>query len=108
MTVPITPGLQAAALNNAVVTVTFMTSATARQIGALAFHREAFGLAMAALPDNLPGVAVFTATDESSGLSIRGRRWSDAANAASYIGLDALWGVKTLNPNLGYRIWDIP
>lgn len=104
ITVSITPALQQANANNAVVTATLASG----QIGAVAFHREAFGLAMAQLPDMLPGVAVFTAVDESSGLSIRGRRWSDAANAASYIGLDALWGVKTLNPNLAYRIYDTP
>lgn len=77
----------------------------------LGFHRDALALVMGTLPDTLPAgaqsAAIFTATDDQgSGLSVRATRWYDANNAAHYMRLDALWGVKCLNPNLACRLVD--
>jgi hypothetical protein len=70
----------------------------------LGFHRGAFALAMGQLPDNIPGISVFTATDPVTGLSIRARHFAVGLTAQQYLGVDALWGVKTLNPNLACRL----
>lgn len=102
VTLSITPPLKVAHTSTQVVTITL--DGSAKEVS-LAFHRDAFALAMGVLPDNLPGAEVFTVTD-SSGLSIRARRWYDGTNAKLYMGVDALWGVKTLNSNLAVRAYD--
>lgn len=68
----------------------------------LAFHRNAFALAMAPLPDfyDGQGVRVFTATDPFTNLAIRARTWADGTNSAYRIALDVLYGVKALDANL--------
>ena len=105
ITVSITPPLVAAASTGAVVTVTLVGgSASTTSEQGLAFHRGAFGLAMGVLPDNIPGIEVFTATDPATGLSIRARHFAVGLTAQQYLGVDALWGVKTLNPNLAVRL----
>lgn len=100
-TLSITPGLAAALSGNEVVTIALQSGEQS-----LAFHRDAFALAMGVLPDSIPGADVFTVTDPNSGLSVRARRWYDGNNAVQYMGIDALWGVKTLNPNMAYRLVD--
>ncbi len=99
ITVTITPPLVAIALDNAVVTAVLVSGEQG-----LAFHRGAFALAMGVLPDNIPGASVFTAVDPVTGLSIRARHFYVGLEAKQYIGVDALWGVKTLNPNLACRL----
>jgi hypothetical protein len=99
ITVTITPPLVAAALDNAVVTAVLVSGEQG-----LAFHRGAFALAMGVLPDNIPGTSVFTAVDPVTGLSVRARHFYVGLEAKQYIGVDALWGVKTLNPNLACRL----
>lgn len=71
----------------------------------LLFHRNAFALAMAPLPDRLPGIEVAVASDPITGISLRARRWSVGLTAKSYIALDCLLGVKTLDPDLAVRAW---
>ena len=97
-TVSFTPGLAQDHLNNDVVTVS-LDNHTAN----LAFHRDAFALVVAPLTDNTPGAATFTATDPVSGLSVRACRQWNVTTKKNTISLDALWGVKTLNPNLAVR-----
>jgi hypothetical protein len=105
-TVSISPQIRKAASTSAVVTLALPQGSGASKENSLAFHRDAFALAMGVLPDMIPGAEVSTVVDSSSGLSVRARRWYDGANAAQYIGLDALWGVKTLNGDLAVRILD--
>lgn len=96
-----TPPAVVAYSNDDVITITLL--AGDQGIG---FHRSAFALAMGQLPDNIPGISVFTATDPVTGLSIRARHFAVGLTAQQYLGVDALWGVKTLNPNLACRLVD--
>jgi|CXWL01.1.fsa_nt_gi hypothetical protein len=104
VTLSIYPGLQLALAGSEVVTLNL--EATKKNQN-LAFHRDAFALAFGKLPDyaEFPNINAnfFTATDPVTGLSIRARVYLDNTNSAMYFGLDALWGVKTLNGNLAFR-----
>src|SRR5262245_41895286 len=99
----ITPPLVQAFSGSDVVTI--QLDGSGKEVS-LAFHRDAFALAMAVLPDQIPGINVFTARDEQAQLSVRARRWAEGSNAKQFIGLDALFGVKTLNSNLAVRLFD--
>lgn len=71
----------------------------------LAFHRNAFALAMAPLSelgDGL-GARIATAQDPITGLTLRSRVFYDGTNAQLNVSIDALWGVQTLDPNLAVR-----
>ena len=70
----------------------------------LAFHREAFALVMQPLEDAGPGILSATVQDPITGLSLRSRIWGSGGLGATIWALDALWGVKTLNPNLAVRL----
>jgi hypothetical protein len=98
--VTFTPGLAADVANDAVVTGRVDTH-TAN----LAFHRNAFALVMAPLPDmakNL-GAQVVTVIDPITGLSIRSRVYYVGNSSEVHVALDILYGVKTLDPNLAVR-----
>ena len=100
LTVPITPKLAAAYDNNAVVTLS-LDNHTAN----LAFHRNAFAFASAPLPMKLQnelGAKATTLIDPITGLSRRSRLFYDGDN--TYMVLDILYGVKTLDPNLATRL----
>jgi hypothetical protein len=99
----ITPPLVQAFTGGDVVTI--QLDGAGKEVS-LAFHRDAFALAMAVLPDQIPGINVFTARDEQAQLSVRARRWAEGSNAKQFIGLDALFGVKTLNANMAVRLFD--
>lgn len=99
--VSFTPPAVQAYSSGAVVTFAVQTSGVQQ----LFFHRNAFALAMAPLPDRLPGIEVAVASDPVSGLSLRARRWSVGLTARSYIALDALCGVRTLDPMMAVRAW---
>jgi len=101
-TIQFTPPLVQAHADNDVVTVNVQATGAVQQ---LLFHRNAFALAFAPLPRNLPGIDVSVATDPVTGLSVRASRWADGVNKKTYISLDALYGVKTLDPNLAVRGW---
>lgn len=100
-TVAFTPPAVIAYSSSDVVTFNVQTTGTQQ----LMFHRNAFALAFAPLPRNLPGIEVSVATDPNTGLSVRASRFSDGVNKKTYISLDTLYGVKTLDPNLGVRGW---
>ena len=101
-TINFTPGLVQAHADNDVVTVAVQNTGAVQQ---LLFHEHAFALAFAPLPRNLPGIDVSVATDPVTGLSVRASRWADGVNKKTYMSLDALYGVQTLNPNLAVRGW---
>jgi len=71
----------------------------------LAFHRNAFALAMAPLSDAAQqvGARVQSVTDPVTGLSLRSSLWWDGDTSAVNVRVDALFGVKTLDPNLAVR-----
>ena len=100
-TVSFTPPAVQDYSSGAVVTVAVQTTGVQQ----LLFHRNAIALAMAPLPDSLPGIEVAVATDPDTGLSLRARRWSVGLTAKTYVALDALCGIKTLDPNLMVRGW---
>jgi hypothetical protein len=95
--VTITPKLKVAAADNAVVTAVLQNG-----VRNLAFHRNAFALAMAPLSDmaNQLGAKVATVSDPITGLTLRSRVWYVGDSSAVKVGLDVLFGIKTLDPNL--------
>lgn len=98
--VTFTPGLAAAPSDNASVTVELDD-----HVANLGFHRNAFGLVVAPLPDhgNELGARVATVTDPDSGLSMRSRLYYVGNSSEVHVALDVLYGVKTLDPNLACR-----
>lgn len=71
----------------------------------MAFHRNAFALVMAPLPDMAQelGARVTTITDPVTGLSIRARIYYVGNSSEVHVALDVLYGVKTLDGNLACR-----
>jgi hypothetical protein len=109
-TLTIFPGLEAFTEDNTVVTVVLSGGSGATKSQSLAFNRNAFALAMAPLSEmgNGRGAEIFTATDPVTGLAVRARLFYDGTNSKLFVSLDALWGVKTLNPNLATRVFGTP
>ena len=98
--VAFTPALKAAPADNASVTVSLDDHAAN-----LGFHRNAFAFATAPLPmvlQNQLGAQVETITDPDTGLSLRARLFYDGDN--TFVVLDILYGVKTLDENLATRL----
>lgn len=100
----ITPPLSQAYSDNDVVTITSTSASTGEN---LAYHRNAFGLVMAELPSEIireaAGAKVETVFDPITGLSLRSRLWYDPKEAEIHVSLDALYAVKTFDPNLAVR-----
>lgn len=99
--VTITPPLKAAVINDAVVTVASVSALTN-----LAFHRNAFAIAMAPLSEigGRLGAQVATVQDPVTGLALRARMYYVGNSSEVHVALDALWGVKTLDPDLAVRL----
>lgn len=96
--VTFSPASKAIWANNAVVAVSLDDHTS--MIG---FHRNAFALAMAPLPDNIPnqlGAQVATVQDPVTGLAIRSRMYYIGDSSKVVVALDILYGVKVLDPNL--------
>lgn len=75
----------------------------------LAFHRTAFALAMAPLPDQLPnqlGAKVATVVDPVTSLALRSRMYYVGDSSETHVAIDALFGVKTLDGNRAVRLVD--
>jgi hypothetical protein len=77
---------------------------TTRTSIGLMFHREAFALVMQPLEDAGPGIISATVVEPTTGLTLRSRIWGSGGLGATIWALDALWGYKTLNPNLAVRL----
>lgn len=69
-----------------------------------AYYRDAFALAMVALPANRPGVNIFTATNPNSGLSLRAREVYDGITMNAALIFDCWFGVKCLDPDKAIRV----
>ncbi|MEI8186095.1 MAG: P22 phage major capsid protein family protein [Chlorobiaceae bacterium] len=96
--VQIYPPLAQAVADNAVVTVSLMNFTNN-----IAFHRNAFALAMAPLSDvgeQLGNARVATVSDPVSKLAMRSRIWYAPDTSAVKVALDVLYGVKCLDPNM--------
>jgi hypothetical protein len=100
ITVSITPALIADYTDNATATVRADTHRAN-----LAFHRNAFALAMAPLSEigNELGARIASITDPITGLSLRSRLYYIGNSSVVHVALDALYGIKTLDPNLACR-----
>lgn len=104
ITVTITPPLAQAHVTNDNITI---RQATAKAEN-LAFHRGAFALAMAKLPDYAGaggiGAQFSSIQDPVTGLSLRYRIGYDNNFSRVIPVVDVLYGVQTLNPNLAVRL----
>lgn len=71
----------------------------------LAFHRNAFALAMAPLPEiaRRMGAQVASIADPITGLALRVTMWYEGLDAKVYVRVDALWGVKVLDADMAVR-----
>jgi hypothetical protein len=101
-TVSISPPLQVAADDDAVVT---LVSDDETGVG-LAYHRNAFALVMAPLPElgNELGARVATVQDPDTGLALRSRVYYVGNSSQVHVALDCLYGVKTLDARLACRV----
>lgn len=98
------PALAQAYTGGSVVTIDLTT-----YVANMAFHRNAFALAMAPLTTigrELGGAKIETVVDEITGLAIRSRMFYVGDTSRVYVALDILYGIKTLDPNLAVLLRD--
>lgn len=101
LTVTVTPPLVQAYSNGDVVTIDVEATKVKQS---LFFHRDAFAVAFGMLPDYAEdnGLGAQIASLQApSGVSVRVRKFYTGFKLM--LGVDALFGVKTLNPNLAVR-----
>ncbi len=101
----IAPPLAAAVVDSQVVTVVLSGGSGTTKTQNLAFHRNAFCLAMAPLSTlgNQLGARIESVVDPITGLALRSRMFYDGNNSKVVVALDVLYGVKTLNQNMAVR-----
>lgn len=76
---------------------------TATHVSNLAFHRDAFAIAVRQfLPPSAPQAQVMTMVDQATGLPLRLE--VTRQNRQDYWAFDLLWGVKSIRPELAVRI----
>lgn len=92
----ISPALKAAPADNAAVTI------RASHAVNLAFHRNAFALAVRAFRPPVSNADVLTMVDDKTGLPLRLE--VTRQNKQDNWSLDLLWGVKTIRPDLAVRV----
>lgn len=97
------PALATAYAGGSVVTISLLN-----HVKNLAFHENAFALAMAPLSrlGAELGARVDTATDEKTGLAIRSRMFYVGDTSRIYVALDVLYGLTTLDPNMAVVMRD--
>lgn len=95
------PGLAAAPGDGAAITLTLVTGTNG-----IAFHKNAFALAMAPLSEmgNELGAKIATVNDPITNLAIRSRLFYIGDSSKVVVALDVLFGVKTLDPNLAVNM----
>lgn len=104
ITLKLYPALAAAVAHGAVITVVPKTTGSGAQN--VAFHRDAFALAMAPLSDlgNGMGAQITPVFDPKTNLALRHRMFYNGDASAVVVALDVLYGVKVLNPNRAVRL----
>ena len=105
VTVSISPSLQVALAGAEVITFDDMDSSDGEAQN-LAFHRNAFALVLAPLPEigNQLGANVVTVSDPITGLSLRSRMYYVGNSSEVHVALDVLYGLETLDANLAARL----
>ena len=98
ITIRFLPALAAAAADGDVLTL------KAGHTVNLAFHRNAFALATAPLSEMGNQLGAKIATVSRDGISMRSRIWYEGNNSKVHVGLDILYGVKTLDARLAARL----
>jgi len=98
--IPVHPQVQVAIPDGAAVTVV-----TNSKSQSLAYHPEAFALAMAPLSmrGNGKGAQIATVRDPRTNLALRTTMWYEPKDAESWVRFDALWGKVVLDPNRAVR-----
>lgn len=100
----ISPALKQTANNAAVVTVVLLGASKTQH---LAFHRNAFALAMAPLSTfgaDVGGARMAVAHDPKTQLALRSRIFYVGNESALYVAFDVLYGFVCLDPNLAVRM----
>ena len=71
----------------------------------LMFHRNAFAIVIAPLPEigSELGARIVTVTDPVTKMSLRSRIYYVGNSSEVHVSMDVLYGVKTLDPNLAVR-----
>jgi hypothetical protein len=102
-TLSISPPLQNALAGAEVVTVRVQGANNRKEN--IAFHKNAFAIAMAPLSEmgNELGAKVATIADPVTGLALRSRVFYVPDSSVVKVALDVLYGIKTLDPNLAAR-----
>lgn len=105
ITVSISPPLRTAVAGGEVVALVNTTNTTSGvHTEECAFHRNAFGLAFARLPDQIirdgMGAQVASVQDPQTGLAVRSRMFYIGDTSKVVVALDVLYGVRTLDPDL--------
>ena len=89
------------------ITATIQTGNNSdKYVPQMLFHRNAFALAMAPLPEIADGAGarISTVSDDQTGLAIRSRVAYDDDFATVKVTLDILYGVQCIEPDLAIRI----
>lgn len=81
-----------------------MAASDASHIMNLAYYRDAFALAMVALPGNRPGTNIYTAQNPNSGLTLRAREVYDGISLNNALIFDCWFGAKCIDPDKAIRI----
>jgi hypothetical protein len=103
-TLAFTPALKQATVGAEVLTF-YLGGASKRQN--LMFHRNFAALAMAPLSTmgaSFGGTRMSSISDPKTQLALRVRMWYDQTNSKVVVALDALFGVKLLDPQLALRV----
>lgn len=105
-TIKIFPVLAQDVLADAVVTLKQPSTSGGTKNQNFLFHRNAIALGMGFLSElgNKKGADIATVVDPKTRLTLRSRMWYDGDHSSVKVALDALWGVKVLDPNLGVRV----
>lgn len=97
-TVPINTPIKATVASGQTVT------ATAAHVVNLGFHKQAFALVNRA-PEVVPDLEIGrVSVVELNGFSVRAQVWRDPKDKRTYVQMDTMYGVKTLDPNKAFRI----
>ena len=116
LTITFEPTAKVAWADNAVVTFDNGVGASTAQTENCRFHRNAFALVMAPLPDyrewfaaggeggDGKGGRIATIQDPITGLTLRARIWLEHDSAEIKVALDCLYAVQVLDHNLALRV----
>ena len=85
-------------------TITYLGTASTGYAQNMIFHRNAFALAMVPISQAPSGAGVSQSTERYKGLSLQWSAQFDITNARMVYRLDALYGVKAIDPRLAVRL----